>query len=378
MAIASYSCFAIVAPGLEPIVARELTALGERPSIDDGGVSWEGDARSLMQANLWLRTASRILVRVAQFKAIAFYELERRAKRIPWDRFVAHGRGAEFRVTARKSKLYHSDAIAQRLVDAAGLGVGANKPHPTDHPPATQLFIVRVFKDQFTISADTSGELLHKRGYRQDVGKAPLRETLAAALLLASDWTGRVPLLDPFCGSGTIPIEAALIARRLAPGLHRRFAYMEWPEFDARTWNALLGEAKTFALAGSPVPLLGSDRDASAIESARANAERAGVAGDVELGVRAVSALKAPDTPGLVATNPPYGVRLSSESDVRDLYARFGQVLRERCAGWRVAIYASEPRLAKQIELPFTEILRTSNGGIRVAGLVADVPSSSM
>src|SRR5207302_1385915 len=229
-----------------------------------------------------------------------------------------------------KSKLYHSDAIAQRLVDAVAWGVGAHKPHTANRASLAQLFIVRVVHDQFTISADASGELLHMRGYRQDGGKAPLRETLAAALLLASGWTGAAPLLDPFCGSGTIPIEGALIARRLAPGLHRRFAFMEWPEFDPNGWTALLADARALALAGSPVPIHGSDRDAGAIESARAHAERAGVASDVQLSVRAVSTVESPDRPGLVATNPPYGVRVSPESDVRDLYARFGQVLRER------------------------------------------------
>ena len=340
-------------------------------------MSWEGDAASVMRANLWLRAASRVLVRVARFKATAFHELERRAKRIPWDRFVASGRSAGFRVTARKSTLYHSDAIAQRLVDAAGWGAVAHKRTPNLAPPA-QLFVVRVVHDQFTISADTSGELLHMRGYRQDVGKAPLRETLAAALLLAAGWTGAAPLLDPFCGSGTIPIEGALIARRLAPGLHRRFAFMEWPEFDAGAWDALRANASSLALAGSPVPILGSDRDAGAIESARANAERADVAGDVQFTVRAVSAVEPPDSPGLVATNPPYGVRLNPDADVRDLYARFGQVLRDRCASWRVAMYSSEARLAKQVGLPFTEILRTSNGGIKVAALTADIPGSSV
>jgi len=379
LATALYSCFAIAAPGLEPIVARELTALGEQPEIEDGGVSWEGDARSLMRANLWLRAASRVLVRVAQFKATAFYELEQRAKKIPWDRFVAAGRGADFRVTARKSKLYHSDAIAERLLSALASRLPARPRAESGNRSAeSQLFIARVFRDEFTISADTSGDLLHMRGYRLDVGKAPLRETLAAALLLATEWTGATPLLDPFCGSGTIPIEGALIARRLAPGLNRRFAFTEWPEFDAKTWTAILADAKTIALAASPISILGSDRDAGAIESARANAERVGVAGDVQLAARAISAVEPPSTPGLVATNPPYGVRVSSESDLRNLYARFGAVLRDRCAGWRVAMYSAEPRLTKQIALPFTEMLQTTNGGIKVVGLIADVPDSSM
>jgi len=216
------------------------------------------------------------------------------------------------------------------------------------------------------------------RGYRQAVAKAPLRETLAAALLLASGWGGDAgePLLDPFCGSGTISIEGALLARRMAPGLQRRFAFMDWPDFDAKSWEKLIIVARTGALASSPNLLFGSDRDAGAIDSARANARRAGVDADIDFSVRAVSAIAPPHELGLVATNPPYGVRVSRGADVRNLYARLGQVLRERCPGWRVAMYSPEPRLSHQTGLEFKELLRTSNGGIKVAALVAAVPDS--
>jgi putative N6-adenine-specific DNA methylase len=370
-----FTCFAIAAPGLESIVAGELTALGEKPRIEDGGVTWEGDAHSVMRANLWLRTASRVLVRVAEFKATAFYELEKRAKKIPWDSFLAAGQGAEFRVTARKSKLYHSDAIAERLLSALGSRLSATA--ESREPRAeSQLFVVRVLHDEFTISADTSGELLHMRGYRQAVAKAPLRETLAAALVLASGWRGETPLLDPFCGSGTIPIEGALVVRRMAPGLQRRFAFMDWPDFSAKVWTDLATEARAGVLASSPVPILGSDRDAGAIDSARANAKRAGVDADVDFSVRAVSDVAPPPIAGLVATNPPYGVRVSRGAELRNLYARLGQVLRERCPGWQIAMYSPEPRLANQTGLEFREMLRTSNGGIKVAGLVAEVSGS--
>jgi putative N6-adenine-specific DNA methylase len=372
-----FTCFAIAAPGLEPIVAGELAALGEAPRIEDGGVTWEGDARSVMRANLWLRTASRVLVRVAEFKATAFYELEKRAKKIPWDNFLAAGQSVEFRVTARKSKLYHSDGIAERLLSALGprLSVTAES---REQRAESQLFVVRVLHDEFTISADTSGELLHMRGYRQAVGKAPLRETLAAALVLASGWKGETPLLDPFCGSGTIPIEGALIARRIAPGLQRRFACTGWPDFSAQLWENLITEARAAALASSPIPILGSDRDAGAIDSARANAKRAGVDAEIDFSVHAVSDLAPPAAAGLVATNPPYGVRVSRGAEVRNLYARLGQVLRGRCQGWHVAMYSPEPRLAKQTGLEFRELLRTSNGGIKVAALVAKVHGSTL
>jgi len=329
-----------------------------------------------MRANLWLRTASRVLVRVARFRATEFYELENRAKRIDWERFLAPGVSAEFRVTARKSKLYHSDAIAERL----GQGVRSrSKDAEADgqRAPDGQLFIVRVFRDEFTISADSSGELLHMRGYRQAVAKAPLRETLAAALLLANGWSGDVPLLDPLCGSGTIPIEGALIARRIAPGAHRRFAFMQWPGFEPAGWRGLIDDAQSLALASSPVPIVGSDRDEGAIESARSNAERAGVAGDVEFSVRALSAIEPPADRGLLATNPPYGKRVSDRSNVRDLYAQLGNVARERCPGWRISMYSPDARLTKQTALPFREALGTSHGGIKVALLAAVVPDST-
>jgi putative N6-adenine-specific DNA methylase len=353
-------------------VARELTDLGEQPRIDDGGVSWTGDARSVMRANLWLRTASRVLVRIATFDATKFHELERLAKKIEWGRFLTQGTAPEFRVTARKSKLYHSDAIAERLSVAAT--AGTRKAGGRQTAGVSQLFVVRVVRDHFEISADTSGELLHMRGYRQAVGKAPLRETLAAALLLGAGWKHDTPFIDPFCGSGTLPIEAAMMARRIAPGLHRDFAFQHWPGFDAAAWSRERAEAQACRLASAPLAIAGSDRDAGAITSARANAERAGVTGDIGFETKAVSAIEPPGTPGLLASNPPYGKRIGRSGDPRNLYAQLGKVLRTRCRGWQFALYAPEERLLAQLDQPYSELFRTSNGGIRVsaiAGIVA-------
>jgi len=355
--------------------------LGEQPRIEDGGVSWEGDARSVMRANLWLRTASRVLVRVATFKATAFFEVEKRAKSIPWRRFVGENRSVEFRVTAKKSRLYHSDAIAERLAKAVRAALSPTQSRATAKPkrplpprvqPAAKhpiLFVVRVFHDEFTISADTSGDLLHMRGYRLAAGKAPLRETLGAALLLASQWTGDTALLDPFCGSGTIPIEGALIARRLPPGLDRDFEFMNWPDYDAASWRRLTNDARAASLASSPVPIAGSDRDAGAIAFSRENAQRAGVAGDIVFETRAISNVDASGPPGLLATNPPYGVRVSERATVRNLYARLGQVIRDRLDRWDVAMFSSDTRLAAQVGLEFRELFRTTNGGLRVSAL---------
>lgn len=342
-------------------MAKELRALGEQPRVEDGGVAWEGDARSVMRANLWLRCASRVVVRVASFRATKFHELERAAKRIPWQRFIGRDSAAEFRVTARKSKLYHSDAIAQRLTDAA---------RSTGRDP--QLFVVRVVRDEFEISVDSSGDLLHMRGYRLATAKAPLRETLAAALLLGAGWTGDSTLMDPFCGSGTIPIEAALIARRIAPGSARDFAFSQWPEFDAGMWNRCLADAREALRSSVRARIVGSDRNAGAIEASIANAKRAGVAGDIEWRRGAVSTIERTADSGLVATNPPYGHRVG-DGDVRNAYAQFGNVARRVLGGWNVAIYTSDARLAGQTRLPLKEVFRTVNGGIRIAAWMGEI-----
>ncbi len=372
--------FAVTAPGLEPLCAAELRALGIGAGPEPGGVAWTGTVDDLHRANLWLRTASRVVLRVASFRARTFFELERHARKVPWERFVSPGRPVRLRVTSRKSKLYHEGAIAQRLleaIDRAAGGIGAaaaEKGREEDEETGDageQLFVVRVLRDEFIVSADTSGALLHLRGYRQAVAKAPLRETLAAACLLGSGWDGRSPLLDPMCGSGTLAIEGALIARGIAPGLAhrespRRYAFMEWPEFDAGRWRAVVDEAEAAARPSGEVPIVASDRDAGAVAAAEANAERAGVRGDLDLSVRALSAVAPPAGPGWLVTNPPYGARVGESDALRDLYAALGKVVRGRMDGWTVALLSADRRLEAQVGLRFAEAFHTSNGGIPV------------
>ena len=372
--------FAVTAPGLEPLCAAELRALGIAGTGEPGGVAWTGTREEMYAANLRLRTASRVLVRVGQFNARSFIELERHARKLPWERWVAKGGAVRLRVTSKKSKLYHEGAIAQRLLGwigerAGGLGASAAAKGAADEDEESatgQLFVVRAVRDGFTVSADTSGALLHLRGYRQAVAKAPLRETLAAAMLLGCGWDGSAPFLDPMCGSGTLPTEAALIARGIAPGLAnadrqpRRYAFHDWPDFDAEAWDALVAQAREEMRPSSPVAILGSDRDAGAIDAAAANADRAGVGGDVELSVRAVSAIEPPDGPGLMASNPPYGVRVGETDALRNLYAALGRVARERTPGWTLALLSADTKLEGQVGVPFREVFRTSNGGIPV------------
>jgi putative N6-adenine-specific DNA methylase len=238
-----------------------------------------------------------------------------------------------------------------------------------------QLVVVRLINNQCTLSIDTSGAHLHRRGYRKAVAKAPLRETLAAGLLMAAGWDGASPLLDPFCGSGTIPIEAALLARKIAPGRLRRFAFMDWPDTDPTQWQTLLNQADQAVLAGGPI-LQASDRDAGAIESARANAARAGVLDAIEFTQRAVSAIQPPRQPGWVVTNPPYGVRVRSAHDLRNLYEQFGKVLQLTCPGWHAAILGSDPVLLGHTRLKFDRNFSFNNGGIQVDLACTVIPAT--
>jgi len=216
------------------------------------------------------------------------------------------------------------------------------------------------------VSADSSGALLHMRGYRRAVAKAPMRETIAAAMLLACKWRADEPLFDPFCGSGTIPIEGAMIARRIPPGLDRVFAFQQWPGVDAGLWSRMRREAEAEILDAAPSPIVGSDRDEGAVRAATENAGRARVESDVELVVSAVSEAALDSAPGWVITNPPYGVRVGTSRELRNLYARFGTVMRERFGGWKLALLSADHALEAQLRLDLETLFRTTNGGIPV------------
>jgi putative N6-adenine-specific DNA methylase len=395
-----FQIFAPTAPGLESIAAGELKALGVRGSQEVGGVAFGGELERIYEANLWLRTASRVVVRLGQFHASTFYELERHSKKLPWPDFLPESGAVEVRVTCRKSKLYHSDAVAERVLSAIA-GAASRKIELTSASSVgdedgeegengagegtsagqvrgpTQLFIVRIVHDQCEISADSSGELLHRRGYRKEVAKAPLRETLAAAMVLASGWEGQrgAPLLDPMSGSGTIPIEAALIARGIAPGLQRDFQFMNWPTFDRDLWNGVIEKARS-SVTNPKLDIRGADRDTGAISAATHNAERAGVAGDVGFSVESLSgsiaAIKdVANGEGWILTNPPYGVRVGESKDLRDLYATLGTALKAK-RGWRMGILTSDAVLAGQMRFAIRPRFSSRNGGIPVSFLVSE------
>lgn len=371
------TCYAVTAPGVELLVADELRGLGLVPGATEaGGVEFLASTADLVRALLWLRTANRVTVRIAEFRAAAFGELERHAAKIPWKRLIPEGAAVHFRVTSKKSRLYHNDAIAERLeraVLAAVTGTRAVRAPSVAEEleadvtgvPEVQRVVVRASRDIFTLSIDAAGALLHRRGWRQEVAKAPLRETLAATVLLACGWDGSLPLIDPLCGSGTIAIEAALLARRIAPGRHRRFAAEAWPSVPPSVWAMARADAKSLERP-SDTPIAGSDRDAGAIAAAQANADRAGVGDAVEFARATISALAPDDGEGWLITNPPYGARIGERTGLRDLYAVLGRVIRERRSRWHLGMLSADRMLERQVGMPLQEVLRTNNGGIPV------------
>ena len=375
------ACFAAVAPGLEALALAEARALGLPAVEEEGGFGWTGDLRSVITANVGLRIASRVLVRLDSFEATSFADLERRAKRVAWGTVVRTGDDVRFRVTCKKSRLYHSDAVAQRVADAVTRTVPGVRAHGGSIAEDevvdddTSLIVVRVMRDRLTISADSSGALLHRRGYRQATAKAPLRETIAAAMLSASGWDEQSPLVDPLCGSGTIAIEAAMRARRIAPGAQRTFAMERWPTVARGLGAQVRAQFAERALPNAAGVIVGSDRDAGAITAATSNAERAGVSADVDWAVRSLSAAQFADaSKGWVVTNPPYGVRVGEADRVRDLWAQLGNVLRDRAAGWKLALLSPDAALERQLRIPVRVAATTSNGGIPVRLMVGDVP----
>ena len=308
------------------------------------------------------------MVRLGEFYSAAFSELAKKASKLEWGRYIKPGQQVNLRAVCHKSKLYHSDAVIERVLNAINVHFSS----PTKSvPPVTksdegQLILIRLVNDICTISIDSSGEHLYKRGYKQAVTKAPIRENLAAAMVLYSGWDGTSSLIDPFCGSGTIPIESSLIANKIPPGITRVFRFTEWPGFDKNLWESILETGKKEIIA-SGSSIFGYDRDAGAIEIAKANAARAGQKNNIKFIQQAVSFLECPSPTGTIVTNPPYGIRTSENRDLRDLYARFGTILSEKFHGWSLVVLSSDDRLTGNLGLGQpTSSLHFLNGGIPV------------
>jgi len=357
----TFEIFLATFPGLEPVLAEEVRAKAfKRPDIVPGGVVIKGGWPEVWRANLWIRGASRVLARIADFHVTHLAQLDHRARRIPWTQLLRPDVPFRVEASCTASRIYHSGAAAERIATAIRETLGA--PESRD---AAVTVMARIERDHCTISLDTSGELLHRRGFKEEVNAAPMRETMAALFLRACGFDGREPVLDPMCGSGTFVIEAAEIAARLNPGRARAFAFEQLATFDAAAWQAMR------APKARPVPEIrfhGSDRDAGAIAMSRANAARAGVADRTEFRQCTISDIVPPEgPPGLVIVNPPYGTRLGDRAQLVPLYRALGTTLLRRFAGWRVGLVTSERRLAGATGLPFLPPgPPVPHGGLRV------------
>ena len=356
-----FEIFLATAPGLETLLCAEVSKKGFRqPQLVPGGVIIRGGWPEVWRANLWVRGAGRVLARLSSFRAVHLAQLDIRAHRVPWSKALRPDVSFRVEASCTGSRIYHSGAAAERVEIAIRKTLGASHA-----PDAAVVVMVRIDQDICTVSVDTSGAPLHKRGYKEAVNTAPMRETMASLFLRQCGYNGTEAIVDPMCGSGTFVIEAAEIAARLNPGRLRHFAFERLASFDPAAWEQMR------AVKSGRMPsarCYGSDRDAGAVEMSRANASRAGVTAFTEFRQGTISELLPPvEPPGLVITNPPYGTRLSEGKDLSALYSALGQVLKSRFAGWRVGIVVREPRLAHATGMEFLPVREpVLHGGLRV------------
>lgn len=318
--------------GLEAVLKREIYDLGyEIERVEDGRVTFLGDEEAICRANIFLRTAERVLIQVGRFRATTFEELFQGIKALPWEEYIpSDGKFWVKKASSIKSKLFSPSDI-QSIVKKAMVERLKREYHTDWFKEDGAPYPVRIFllKDEVTVTLDTSGDSLHKRGYRTMTSKAPLTETLAAALLLLTPWKPDRILVDPFCGSGTFPIEAAMIAANMAPGMNREFTAEQWTNLiDRKLWYECVREAQDMVEENVTVDIQGYDIDGDVVKAARENAKRAGVEHLIHFQQRPVAQLRHPKKYGFIVTNPPYGERLEDKADLPELYGQIGEAYR--------------------------------------------------
>jgi len=374
--------FVTCAPGLEPLLHREMKELGlSKIERQVGGVYFEGPLRDAWRANLRLRTAVRVLMRLARFEATTSEDLYAGVQAIEWKRFLRPEGSLAVDAHSNESKLDHTLFIAQRakdaIVDALRTERGV-RPAVDKEEPDLGVYI-HLFRDRCTVLVDTSGASLHKRGWRKFQGRAPLAETLAAAVVMQSGWDQRSPLVDPFCGSGTLLIEAALWANGVAPGLFREsFGFERWIGHDAAAWNALKKETRGASSKPGKRILRGRDRDPSTVAGALENAESAGLADRIEFDVG--DGLEYPWKRGWnawVVSNLPYGERVADQRAAAVLQRSFGERLRSQCGGYHVALLGLKDEASRLLALPGSTRTPLLNGGLECELVTGDIARAS-
>jgi putative N6-adenine-specific DNA methylase len=371
--------FATCARGIEPVLAAELRDLKAADVTPGrGGVHFAGDKALLYRANLWLRTAIRVLVPILEAPVATPEELYDAVRTIDWSRYLTPEHTLAVDCNVRDSHITHSkyaalrtkDAICDQFVERVG-----RRPSVDVEEPMVGLNL-HIYRDQAVLSLESSGQSLHKRGYRPILTKAPLNEALAAALILLTGWKGETAFADPLCGSGTLPIEATWIALRRPPGLtRRRFGFQGWMDFDIGLWTRLRDEARHGVRKKLAAPILGSDERRDGVEFSKSNARAAGVGHLTHFEMKALRDFRPPaGPPGTILCNPPYGERLGEEKELRGLYRTLGEVLQQHCRGWTAFVFTGNAALAREIGLMPVEQVPLFNGKIPCRLLRFDLP----
>ncbi len=363
--------FKLIAPchfGLESVLKREISDLGYNiVCVEDGRVTFEGDADAICRANIFLRTTERIMIQVGKFKAFTFDELFENVKSLPWEDFIPqNGKFWVTKATSVKSKLFSTSDI-QKIVKKAMVERMKLKYNVEWFDESGNEYPVRVFfnKDEATVAIDTTGESLHRRGYRRLTSKAPITETLAAALIMLTPWKKDRILVDPFCGSGTFPIEAAMIAANIAPGMNREFISEKWNNLiDKSNWYNVIDEANDMVDYDVSVDIQGYDIDGDIVKAARRNAEEAGVENMIHFQQRPVSELSHPKPYGFILTNPPYGERLEEKEALTELYRTFGERYRA-LDKWSAYVITSYANTENDMGLKATKNRKIYNGMLK-------------
>jgi putative N6-adenine-specific DNA methylase len=354
---------ATTSPGLEAVVDRELRQFSVEGQLQPGAISFEASQAQALELALKARTPTRILQVIGRGPAHSGDQLMKLIRSLDWSGHLFRDSTVKLAVSFRESNIRHKQALERKVSRALREVQRGLKRH--GRLKLTQRLQVRVVDNEAQLSLDAGGELLHRRGWRQDTGRAPMRENFAASLLVAAGWTGDEPLVDPFCGVGTIPIEATLIASGRSPHLGRAFAFLEWPGLV----DAPALPTKPTAPTKAPALIIGSDKEQQAIERSQANASRAAV--NIDWQVQDVAALGSPASTGLIVTNPPFGRRLGN--DVGGVYAAFGRSLRAEFQGWRVLFLAPRLALAQKVHRRCERLTTFQMGGSRVGVYVLEL-----
>lgn len=362
----NFTLIATAAMGLEAVVASEVKALGYEPQVDNGKITFEGDAAAITRCNLWLRSADRVKILVGSFRAVTFEELFEQTKALPWEVFISEDGNIPVSGKSHKSQLYSvpdcQSITKKAIVERMKLKYGLVSKLPENGP--RYKVEVAIVKDIVSLTLDTSGAGLHKRGYRTGQGDAPLKETMAAALVLLTNWKPEYPLIDPFCGSGTIPIEAALIGQNIAPGFNRTFDCESWQFMKQRYWDEAFTEAEDIAEYDQKLDITGSDIDHKMVQIARENAEEAGLSDLISWKQMQVSDLSLKKENGYIIGNPPYGQRIGDADYIRKFTNDFGQIMQQH-PSWSVYILTANESFEKQYGRQATKKRKLFNGFIK-------------